>query len=184
MRGRVLPISLLVVKHAKMASEETVCTTSVMIKETVGSPVAGIYAAPTTRLGLLATVAISIGMFVQFPLAIAQEKERSATVSSGERVRIWFGANYGRRCATAGAPIFNLISKPSLGEVSTELADYTVPTGQNCAGRTYTGLRIWYKAGSTIGTDTFKYTIEFPHEPSNPTPSKGPQPVSVTVVVQ
>ena len=133
---------------------------------------------------LLLAAVTSIAMLVQLPLALSQEKERSATVGSGETVRIWFGANYGRRCATAGPPIFNLISKPSLGEVSTELADYIVPTGQNCAGRTYTGLRIWYKAGSTVGTDTFKYTIEFPHEPSNPTPSKGPQPVTVTVVVQ
>jgi len=122
-------------------------------------------------------------MFVQLPLAVSQEKERSATVVSGETVRIWFGANYGRRCATAGPPVFNLISKPSLGEVTTELADYTVPSGQNCAGRSYTGLRILYKAGSTVGTDTFKYTIEFPHEPSNPTPSKGPQPVAVIVVI-
>ncbi|MET0502315.1 MAG: hypothetical protein ABW172_12400 [Candidatus Binatia bacterium] len=106
---------------------------------------------------LLATAAISIAMFVQLPLAMSQEKERSATVVSGETVRIWFGANYGRRCATAGPPVFNLISKPSLGEVTTELADYTVPSGQNCAGRTYTGLRILYKAESTAGTDTFKY---------------------------
>ena len=131
----------------------------------------------------LALPAISIAMFVQLPLAMSQEKERSATVDSGETVRIWFGANYGRRCSTAGPPVFNLISKPSLGEVTTELSDYTVPSGQNCAGRTYTGLRIWYKAGSTAGTDTFKYTIEFPHEPSNPTPSKGPQPVAVIVVI-
>jgi hypothetical protein len=133
---------------------------------------------------LLAAAAISLATFVQLPLAMSQEKERSATVDSGETVRIWFGANYGRRCATAGPPVFNLISKPSLGEVTTELADYTVPSGQNCSGRTYTGLRIWYKAGSTAGIDTFKYTIEFPHEPSNPTPSKGPQPVTVSVVVR
>ena len=113
----------------------------------------------------LVLAAISVAMFFQLPLAISQEKERSATANSGETVRIWFGANYGRRCATAGPPVFNLISKPSLGEVTTELADYTVPSGQNCAGRTYTGLRIWYKAGSTAGTDIFKYTIEFPHEP-------------------
>ena len=132
---------------------------------------------------LLATAAIALAMFVQLPLAVSQEKERSATVVSGETVRIWFGANYGRRCATAGPPVFNLISKPSLGEVTTELADYTVPSGQNCAGRSYTGLRILYKAGSTVGTDTFKYTIEFPHEPSNPTPSKGPQPVAVIVLI-
>lgn len=133
---------------------------------------------------LLAAAAISVAMFVHLPLVMSQEKERSATVDSGETVRIWFGANYGRRCATAGPPVFNLISKPSLGEVTTESADYTVPSGQNCAGRTYTGLRIWYKAGSTVGTDMFKYTIEFTHEPSNTTPSKGPQPVTVTVVVR
>ena len=132
----------------------------------------------------LALAAISVAIFVQLPLAISQEKERSATANSGETVRIWFGANYGRRCATAGPPVFNLISKPSLGEVTTELADYTVPSGQNCAGRTYTGLRIGYKAGSTAGTDMFKYTIEFPHEPSNPTPSKGPQPITVSVVIR
>ena len=105
---------------------------------------------------LLAAVAISVAMFVQLPLAMSQEKERSASVNSGETVRIWFGANYGRRCATAGPPVFNLISKPSLGEVTTESADYTVPSGQNCAGRTYTGLRIWYKAGSTAGTDMLR----------------------------
>ena len=132
----------------------------------------------------LALTAILIAMFVQLPLVMSQEKERSTTADSGETVRIWFGANYGRRCATAGPPVFNLISKPSLGEVITELADYTVPSGQDCAGKTYSGLRIWYKAGSIAGTDTFKYTIEFPHEPSNPTPSKGPQPVTVTVVVR
>ena len=101
---------------------------------------------------LLLAAVTSTAMLVQLPLTLSQEKERSATVGSGETVRIWFGANYGRRCATAGPPIFNLISKPSLGEVSTELADYTVPIGQNCAGRTYTGLRIWYKAGSIVGT--------------------------------
>ena len=132
----------------------------------------------------LVLAAISVAMFFQLPLAISQEKERSATANSGETVRIWFGANYGRRCATAGPPVFNLISKPSLGEVTTELAEYTVPSGQNCAGRSYTELRILYKAGSTAGTDTFKYTIEFPHEPSNPTPSKGPQPITVSVVVR
>ena len=133
---------------------------------------------------LIATAAIALATFVHLPLAMSQEKERNATVVSGETVRIWFGANYGRRCATAGPPVFNLISKPSLGEVTTELADYTVPSGQNCAGRSYTGLRILYKAGSTAGTDTFKYTIEFPHEPLNPTPSKGSQPIMVTVVVR
>ena len=132
----------------------------------------------------LALAAISVALFVPLPLAISQERERSAIVNSGETVRIWFGANYGRRCATAVPPVFNLISKPSLGEVTTELADYTVPSGENCAGRSYTGLRIWYKAGSRAGTDAFKYTIEFPHETSNPAPSKGPQPVTVTVVVR
>src|SRR4051795_11133214 len=87
----------------------------------------------------LASAAISIAMCVHLPLAFSQEKERSATVNPGERVHIWFGANYGRRCATAGPPVFDLISKPSLGEVITELAEYTVPTGQNCAGRSYSG---------------------------------------------
>jgi hypothetical protein len=155
-----------------------------MISAEIPSGSAGFYAAQTTALRLLATVAISFAISVQCPLANAQEKERRVIVGSGETVTVWFGANYGRRCATAGPPVFNLISKPSLGAVATELADYTVPSGQNCAGRTYTGLRISYKAGSTVGNDTFKYTIEFPHEPSNPTPSKGPQPVSVTVAVR
>src|SRR6266550_9120945 len=132
---------------------------------------------------VLATGSILIATIIQLPHALSLDQERNATVNSGERVRIWFGANYGRRCATAGPPVFNLIAKPSLGEVTTELADYTVLSGRNCAGRTYTGLRILYKAGSTAGTDTFKYTIEFPHEPSNPTPSKGPQPIAVSVVV-
>jgi hypothetical protein len=138
----------------------------------------------TNFKSLVPALAIAIAALVQLPLAFSQEKERSATVDTEQTVRIWFGANYGRRCATAGPPVFNLISNPSLGEVATELADYTVPSGQNCAGRTYTGLRIWYKAGSQAGTDRFKYTIEFPHEPSNPTPSKGPQPVTVTVLVR
>ena len=133
---------------------------------------------------VLLAAAMSIPSFVCSAPAFAQEKERSASVAAGERVRLWFGANYGRRCRTAGPPVFNLTAKPALGEVTTELADYTVPSGENCAGRSYTGLQIWYKAGATGGTDTFKYTIEFPHEPSNPEPSKGPQPVTVTVVVR
>jgi hypothetical protein len=155
-----------------------------MIRRKVTSGSTGFYAAPTTTLRLVATIAISFAIFVQCPIVTAQEKERRVIVGSGETATVWFGANYGRRCATAGPPIFNLISKPSLGEVATELADYTVPSGQNCAGRAYTGLKISYKAGSTVGNNTFQYTIEFPHEPSNPTPSKGPQPVSVTIVVR
>jgi hypothetical protein len=84
---------------------------------------------------VLFTAAISIPNFVYSSPAFAQEKERSASVAAGERVRIWFGANYGRRCRTAGPPLFNLTAKPSLGEVTTELADYTVPGGDNCSGR-------------------------------------------------
>jgi hypothetical protein len=152
--------------------------------QNVTSGSAGFYAAQTTALRLLVTGAILFAIFVQCPIASAQEKERHVIVGSGGTVTVWFGANYGRRCGTAGPPLFNLISQPSLGVVATELADYSVPSGQNCAGRTYTGLRISYKAGSTVGNDTFKYTIEFPHEPSNPTPSKGPQPVRVTIVVR
>ena len=167
-----------------MQFEETGFSNSAMITGTASSRIAAIYAASTTGSRLLAAVAIAFAMLVQLSLALSQEKERSATVESGETVRIWFGANYGRRCATAGPPVFYLIAKPFLGEVITELSDYTVPSGQNCAGRTYTGLRILYKAGSTAGTDTLKYTIEFPHEPSNPTPSKGPQPITVSVVVR
>ena len=133
---------------------------------------------------VLATGCILIATFIELPPALALDPERHATVNSGERVRIWFGANYGRRCGTAGPPLFKLVSKPSLGEVTTELADYTVPNGENCAGRSYTGLRIWYQAGVTTGTDTFRYTLEFPHEASNPIPSKGPQPVTATIVVK
>ncbi len=132
----------------------------------------------------VSVIAITSTCFINSLSAFAQEKERSASVAAGERVRIWFGANYGRRCRTAGPPLFNLSSKPFLGEVTAELAEYTVPKGENCAGRSYTGLQIWYKAGASGGTDTFKYTIEFPHEPSNPEPSKGPQPVTATIVVQ
>src|SRR5262245_5706659 len=133
---------------------------------------------------VFATASILIATLIQLPRALSLDAERHATVNSGERVRIWFGANYGRRCGTAGPPVFNLVSKPSLGEVTTDLADYTVPDGQNCAGRSYSGLRIWYKAGAVAGTDTFRYTLEFPHEATNPVPSKGPQPVAVTVVVK
>jgi hypothetical protein len=128
-------------------------------------------------------VALASTMF-GIPLALSLEKERNATVNAGERVRIWLGANYGRRCATAGPPIFKLVSTPALGEVSVEEATYVVPTGENCAGKSYTGLGVWYKARSATGTDTFSYTLEFPHEPSNPRPSKGPQPVTATVTIK
>jgi hypothetical protein len=133
---------------------------------------------------VLVTGAMLLATFLQLPHALSLDRERHATVNAGERVRLWFGANYGRRCASAGPPLFHLIAKPSLGEVITELADYTVPHGEHCAGQSYTGLGIWYKAGTIAGTDTFRYTLEFPHEPSNPTPSKGPQPVTVTIVVR
>jgi hypothetical protein len=123
------------------------------------------------------------GMVFGMPVALSLEKERSATVHAGERVRMWFGANYGRRCGTAGPPVFKLVSAPTLGEVGTEEATYVVPGGERCGGKSYTALRIWYKAGSVTGTDTFSYTLEFPHEPSNPTPSKGPQPVTATVTI-
>jgi len=133
---------------------------------------------------VLALGSMLIATFLQLPHALSLDRERNATVQAGESVRIWFGANYGRRCASAGPPLFHLISKPSLGEVITELANYTVPNGEHCAGQSYTGLGIWYKAGARAGTDTVSYTLEFPHEPSNPTPSKGPQPVTVTIVVR
>ena len=118
------------------------------------------------------------------PFALSLEKERNVTVHAGERARIWFGANYGQRCGTAGPPRFKLISAPTLGEVSTEEATYVVPAGQHCEGRTYTGLGLWYKAGSATGIDTFSYTLEFPHEPSNPRLSRGPQPVTTTVTIK
>src|SRR5437867_2606889 len=70
---------------------------------------------------VLATGSILIATIIKFPNELPQDKKRKAKVNSGERVRIWFGANYGRRCATAVPPVFNLISKPSLGEVITEL---------------------------------------------------------------
>jgi hypothetical protein len=56
----------------------------------------------------LASAVIAIAPFVHLPLAYPQEKERSAIVASGESVRIWFGANYGRRCATAGPPLSSI----------------------------------------------------------------------------
>ena len=118
------------------------------------------------------------------PLALCLEKERRATVNAGEKTRIWFGANYGPRCRSAGPPLFKLVSAPRLGEVSTDEATYVVPNGEHCAGNSYTGIRIWYKAGPVMGTDKFSYTLEFPHEPSNPKPSKGPQPVTVTITIQ
>jgi hypothetical protein len=123
---------------------------------------------------------VTIGM----PYALSLEMTRNVTVDAGERVRIWFGANYGQRCRTAGPPLFKLISAPTLGEVTTEEATYVVPAGQHCQGNSYTGLRIWYKAGLARGTDAFSYTLEFPHEPSNPKPSKGPQPVTATITIK
>lgn len=131
----------------------------------------------------LRTAIALAGMTFGIPFALALDKERTATVRVGERVGIWFGANYGQRCRTAGPPLFKLISAPSLGEVGTEEARYVVPSREHCGGNAYTGLRIWYKAGSMTGTDTFSYTIEFPHEVSNPRPSKGPQPVTVTITI-
>jgi hypothetical protein len=118
------------------------------------------------------------------PRALALENERSKTVRPGEKVQIWVGANYGQRCRTAGPPVFKLVAAPTLGEVGTELAPYVVPGGERCGGNSYTGLHIWYKAGPARGTDTFSYTIEFPHEASNPRPSKGPQPVTATVTIE
>jgi len=132
----------------------------------------------------LRTMVVLASMTCGIPLALSLEKERSVTVKAGERARIWFGANYGRRCATAGPPLFKLTSPPTRGEVSTDEATYIVPSGERCAGNSYTGLRVWYKAGSATGTDTFSYTIEFPHEPSNPQPSKGPQPVTATITIK
>ena len=134
----------------------------------------------STKLGMAIALA---GVMLGIQFAFALDTERSATVHVGERVGIWFGANYRQRCRTAGPPLFKLIAAPALGEVGTEEAPYVVPSGQRCAGNSYTGLRIWYKAGLTTGTDTFSYTLEFPHELSNPTPSKGPQPVSVTITI-
>jgi hypothetical protein len=132
----------------------------------------------------LRTIIVLASMTLGIPFAASLEKEKSVTVNTGERIRIWFGANYGRRCATAGPPLFKLTSAPTLGEVSTEEATYVVPTGEPCTGNSYTGLRVWYKAGSATGTDTFSYTLEFPHEPSNPQPSKGPQPVTATITIK
>src|SRR4051812_29260457 len=111
---------------------------------------------------MLRTIVALASTMLGIPFALSLETEKNVTVNVGERVRIWFGANYGRRCATAGPPIFKLISTPALGEVSTEEAAYVVPTGENCEGKTYTGLRVWYKARLATGTDTFSYTIEFP----------------------
>jgi hypothetical protein len=108
--------------------------------------------------------------------AAALEKERSATVNLGEKARIWVGGNYGRRCATAGPPVFTLVSAPKLGTVTAEKIDYTVPSGGPCQGTVQPGLAIWFAAGGQTGTDTITYTLDFPHEPGNPAPSKGPQP--------
>jgi len=85
---------------------------------------------------------------------------------------------------TAGPPIFKRVAAPTLGELGTEHVPYVVPSGEHCGGKAYTALRIWYRAGPGTGTDTFSYTIEFPHEATNPRPSKCPQPVTVTVTIE
>jgi hypothetical protein len=138
----------------------------------------------TSMRNMLRTIIVLASTIVGIPSALSLEKERNVTVNAGEKVRIWFGANYGRRCATAGPPIFKLISAPTLGEVTIEEAAYVVPSGESCGGKSYTGLRVWYTARSATGTDTFSYTLEFPHELSNPRPSKGPQPVTATVTIK
>jgi len=117
--------------------------------------------------------------------SLALDPERRATVRPGETVQIWFGVNYGQRCSTAGPPIFKRVTEPALGEVRTEHLDHVcIPRGEQCGGNSYEGLRVWYKAGAKAGVDTFSYTIEFPHEASNPRPSKGPQPVTATVTIE
>ncbi|HEX7233068.1 MAG TPA: hypothetical protein VF452_21975, partial [Candidatus Binatia bacterium] len=72
-----------------------------MIDGKFSSRSAGFYAAQAATLRLLATVAISFAFSVQCPFASAQEKERHVSLGPGETVTVWFGANYGRRCATA-----------------------------------------------------------------------------------
>lgn len=116
--------------------------------------------------------------------ASALEPEKRATLSVGEKTKLWFGANYGKRCRSAGPPVFHLTSKPALGEVTTEESAFTAPAGGPCQGDTYTGLIIWYKAGKQPGTDVFTYTVEFPHELGNPQPSSTPHLVTATVTVQ
>src|SRR5262249_50654505 len=66
---------------------------------------------------VLVTGCILLATFLQLPHALSLDRERHATVNAGERVRLWFGANYGRRCASAGPPLFHLLAKPSLGKV-------------------------------------------------------------------
>jgi hypothetical protein len=116
--------------------------------------------------------------------AVSLDKERSATVNRGEKKRIWIGGNYGRRCATAGPPIFVLTSEPKLGKVTAEKVDYTVPAGEPCQGTVQPGIAIWFEAGGQAGTDTFTYTLDFPHEVGNPVAAKGPQPVAGTITVK
>lgn len=106
-----------------------------------------------------------------------------ATVAAGGKTRLWFNANYGPHCGSAGLPLFSLTTKPVLGEVTTDEIPFTVPSGQNCAGNVYRGLEIWYIAGPVPGSDRFTYTIEFPHETNNPEPSKGPRPGRALILV-
>ena len=130
------------------------------------------------------SLAIAITTILCASAALAERTDRSDTVAIGQLKRILFRGNYGEACRSAGPPIFRLISRPLLGEVTTEITDYKVPSGERCENTMQPGLAVWYKAGPKAGTDIFKYTIEYPHEANNRAPSKGPQPVTQTITVK
>src|SRR5438128_9953325 len=65
---------------------------------------------------VLATGSILVATFIQLPHALSLDQERNATVNSGERVRIWVGANYGRRSASDGYHVVNFKSLRAMWE--------------------------------------------------------------------
>lgn len=117
------------------------------------------------------TVAISLSIS-GCALIPALPLDRKVEAKRGEKVQLWYGANYGKPCDTAGPPKIAVTSRPKLGTVTIEAARYIVPDGQRCEKQIYDGRIVWYQAGSEAGTDVFTYSIEFPHQGYNNIPSE------------
>lgn len=106
------------------------------------------------------------------------------SVAVGEKVAIWVQPNYSVLCRSLGQPTFQLDSVPTLGEVSAEWIDYTVPAGQRCETMRFPGMIVWYQAGKVTGTDVVTWTVGFPRELTSRVPATGDHRVTTTVVIQ
>ncbi|AKM29816.1 hypothetical protein AB870_06360 [Pandoraea faecigallinarum] len=102
----------------------------------------------------------------------------------GQKVPIWEQSNYSVLCRDLGTPTFELDSKPALGEVTPEWITYTVPVGQRCEQMKFSGMIVWYQAGSTPGTDEVVWTVGFPREFGSRTPGSGEHRVTTKIVIR